>query len=151
MRAQEYFEDVRAIVVDIERSRDVLTRLISQEELQAQHYGQPQGAGSNDTVDKINQRLEFEKRLKCRIEESQEILAEANVILYGSDGHGGLAKLKGNRYADVVCMAYLQAMSWGEVAEIMRCSPKWCRELRSAAFAYIDNVGISNLVANSKN
>ncbi len=69
-------------------------------------------------------------------------------MLYGNDNHGGLAKLKGNRYADAVCMGYCQAMPWADVAVVMQCSPKWCRELCNAAFRYIDAVGVAWLKEN---
>lgn len=96
-------------------------------------------------MDRINRRIEFERRLQRRIDKASAMLDEATELLYGEDDHGGLAKMKGNRYADVLCMAYCQGMPWKEVAEVMRCSVKWCRELSGAAFAYIDSVGFAHL------
>lgn len=145
MSAREYFEQIRATVVEIERSEDMLEKLAASEGVMVQQYGGQPGAGGGDAMDRINRRIEFEERLQRRIEELSTMLDEATALLYGEDDHGGLAKLKGNRYADVLCMAYLQAMPWGEVAEVMRCSAKWCRELSGAAFAYIDAVGFARL------
>ncbi len=145
MRAQEYFEQIRDTVNEIERSKEMLARLLATEGAKVQRYALAVNGGNGDAMDKINRRIEFEQRLQRRIDEASTMLDEATALLYGNDDHGGLAKLKGNRYADVLCMAYLQAMPWREVAEVMRCSDKWCRELTGAAFAYIDAVGFAKL------
>lgn len=145
MSAQEYFEQIRQNVVEIERSKEMLERLLAAEGAKVQRYGEQQGNGNSDAMDRINRRIEFECRLQRRIDEASVMLDEATVLLYGADDHGGLAKLKGNRYADVLCMAYLQAMAWKEVAEVMRCSVAWCHELSNASFIYIDQVGFARL------
>lgn len=145
MRAQEYFEQVREAVLEIERSKEMLARMIAAEGAKVQRYGEQQGNGNSDAMDRVNRRIEFEQRLQRRIDEASTMLDEATALLYGEDDHGGIAKLKGNRYADVLCMAYCQAMPWREVAEVMRCSPKWCHELSNAAFEYIDVVGFARL------
>lgn len=145
MRAQEYFEQIRDTVNEIERSKEMLERLLASEGAKVQRYALAVNGGNGDAMDKINRRIEFEQRLQRRIDEASTMLDEATALLYGEDDHGGLAKLKGNRYADVLCMAYLQAMPWREVAEVMRCSQQWCRELSSTAFGYIDNVGFAML------
>ena len=145
MRAQEYFEQIRDTVNEIERSKEMLARLLATEGAKVQRYALAVTGGNGDAMDKINRRIEFEQRLQRRIDEASAMLDEATALLYGDDDHGGLAKLKGNRYADVLCMAYLQAMPCREVAEVMRCSQQWCRELSATAFVYIDNVGFAML------
>lgn len=143
MRAQEYFEQVRDAVLEIERSKDVLARLKAVEGAKAQSYAQGFSGGGADAADRVNRRIEFEQRLQRRIDEASNALDETTELLYGKDGRGGVASLKGNRYADVLCMAYLQAMPWKEVADVMRCSVKWCHELSAAAFVFIDEVGFA--------
>lgn len=143
MRAQEYFEQVREAVLEIEHSKEMLARMAAAEGAKVQRYGEQQGNGNSDAMDRVNRRIEFEQRLQRRIDEASIMLDEATQLLYGEDDHSGIAKLKGNRYADVLCMAYCQAMPWREVAEIMRCSVKWCHELSNAAFDYIDGVGFA--------
>lgn len=145
MRAQEYFEQIRETVVEIERSKEMLERLLASEGAKVQSAALAVNGGNGDAMDKINRRIEFERRLQRRIDEASAMLDEATALLYGDDDHGGLAKLKGNRYADVLCMAYLQAMPWREVAEVMRCSQQWCRELSRAGFKYIDEAGFAKL------
>mgnify|MGYP006907873213 CR=1 FL=1 len=60
--------------------------------------------GAGDAIDTINRRMEFQERLSRRIAEASGMLDEATALLYGEDDHGGLAKLKGNRYA--TCFAW---------------------------------------------
>lgn len=145
MNAQEYFEQIRKTVAEVERSKEMLEALLAAEDGRGISYEPRTSGGTGDAMDAINRRIEFQARLARRVDEASQMLDEATALLYGNDDHGGLAKLKGNRYADVLCMAYLQAMPWREVAEVMRCSDKWCRELSAAAFAYIDAVGFARL------
>lgn len=145
MRAQEYFTNVRNTVLEIERSRETLERMKASEDAHVQRYEQSSSNGDTDALDRINMRIEFEARLESRIDEAIIIVAEATEVLYGQDDHGGLAREKGSLYADVVNMAYVQAMTWREVAEIMMKSVSWCRELSNRAFSYIDVVGMQHL------
>lgn len=145
MAAQEYFERIRENVIEIERSKGMLDVLMQSEDVSAQSYDCRTSGGEVDAMDKVDRRIDFESRLKERIGELEGELDDATDVLYGKSGRGGLAKLKGNRYADVLCMAYLQAMTWHETADVMRCSQKWCRELASAAFVFVDEFGLSKL------
>ena len=142
MRAKEYFEGIRGEVLKVEQAQQMLERLKAREGAKTQSYqgGGAHGDASNP-MDEIGRRIDFEGRLAERIKESSRSVDEACVILYGSDGRGGLAKLKGTRYADAVCMFYLQAETWDSMAEVMCCSPQWCQSLCRAAFVYIDKVG----------
>ncbi len=148
MDAKEYFESIRDEVANIERTREMLERLRAREGAKTQSYDASSGGGCSDPMDAINARIDLEGRLERRIDNSADVIDEACAILYGKDNHGGLAKLKGNRYADAVCMGYCQAMPWTDVADVMCCSPKWCRELCNAAFRYIDAAGAAWLREN---
>ena len=142
MKAKEYFEGVRAEVVKTDMAREMLERMKEREGAKAQSY---QAGGSHggacDPMESVSRRIDFEGRLKQRIADAEESIDEACEILYGADGHGGLAKLKGTRYADAICMGYLQAQSWNEIAEVMQGSVRWCHTLCDVGFAYIDSVG----------
>lgn len=145
MGARDYFEGIREEVHGIERSRDMIARLRSREGAKAQSYQVSTGGGYSDPMDAVSGRIDFERRLEARIAESNAAIEDAATVLYGRSNRGGLAKLHGNRYADAVCMAYLQAMPWDEIAEVMQCSKQWCRELCNAAFRYIDEAGFAQL------
>ena len=144
MKAKEYFEGIRAEVVKTEQAREMLECMRAKEGAKAQSY-QPSGGGGfcTDASLAIIQRIDFEKRLEQRITHARKQIDEACEVLYGIDGRGGLAKLKGARYADAICMGYLQAQSWTEIAEIMQSSVRWCHSLCDTGFAYIDRVGFA--------
>lgn len=148
MDAKEYFEAIREEVKAIEGTREMLARLRAKEGAKAQSYSGGGGGGYTDPMDAINGRIDLEGRFERRIADSSAAIDEACTVLYGSDNRGGLARQKGNRYADAICMGYCQAMPWTEVAAVMQCSPKWCRELCNAAFRYIDAVGMAWLKEN---
>ena len=141
MKAKEYFEGIRAEVVKTDTAREMLARMKAREGVKAQSY-QTGGSGDmRDPMDSVSNRIDFEGKLRQRIADAERVLDEACEVLYGSDGRGGLAKLKGTHYADAICMYYCQAETWGEIADIMQCSQKWCRKLCEVAFDYIDRVG----------
>lgn len=142
MKAKEYFEGIRAEVVKTDKARDMLERMKAKEGAKAQSYTEGRGGGEvSDGSLSILQRIDFEDRLQRRINDAQGMIEEACELLYGQDGRGGLAKLKGTRYADAICMGYLQAQPWNEIAEIMQGSVRWCHTLCDVGFAYIDEVG----------
>lgn len=141
MRAKEYFESIRAEVVRTEQAREMLERMKAREGAKAQSYQASGGGEMVDPMDALARRIDFEGRLRERIRDAEGNLDEALEVLYGKDNRGGLAKMKGIQYADAICMHYLQAQTWGEIAEIMSCSTKWCRNLCDAGFMFIDRVG----------
>lgn len=142
MKAKEYFEGIRAEVVKTEQAREMLECMRAKEGAKAQSYQESGGSGySADASLAIIQRIDFEQRLEQRMADARREIDEACALLYGTDGRGGLAKLKGTRYADAICMGYLQAQPWSEIAEIMQGSVRWCHTLCDVGFAYIDEVG----------
>lgn len=145
MTAKEYFCSIRAEVVKIQQASEMLERMRAKECGRAQSF-EPRGKGGvSSPADAIASRIDFEGRLERRIADANAEVDEALVYLYGRDGRGGLAKVAGSRYADAVCMRYLQGESWRDMADVMRCSDKWCKELCSAAFVKIDAVGWAEL------
>lgn len=145
MRAREYFEGIRSEVVKLDQSRAMLETMKAKEGAKGGGIEPSGGGGSGDPMNAVASRIDFEGRLNARIADAEALVDEACLILYGRDNRGGLAKAKGTRYADAVCMAYLQAQPWAEIAEVMQCTPKWCRELCNAAFRYIDATGFATI------
>lgn len=142
MNAKEYFEGIRDEVVKTDRAREMLERMKAREGAKAQSYQTGGGHGNAcDPMESVSRRIDFEGRLRQRIADAEEAIDEACELLYGKDGRGGLAKLKGARYADAICMGYLQAQTWSEIADIMQSSVRWCHKLCDVGFAYIDKVG----------
>lgn len=146
MKAREYFEGIRAEVVKTDKAREMLERMKAREGAKAQSYQTGGGGGYvTDPMESVSQRIDFEGKLRQRIVDVEGTLDEACEVLYGSDGRGGLANLKGTHYADAICMYYCQAETWGEIAEIMQCSQKWCRKLCEVGFEFIDRVGWAHI------
>lgn len=145
MKAKEYFEGIRAEVVKTDTAREMLERMKAREGAKTQSYKTGGGGDMRDPMDSVSDRIDFEGKLRQRIADAERALDEACEVLYGSDGRGGLAKLKGTHYADAICMHYCQAETWGEIADIMQCSQKWCRKLCEVGFDYIDRVGWAHI------
>lgn len=144
MRAKEYFEGIRAEVVKTERARETLERMRAKEGAKAQSYQVSGGSGDgSDPMDEIARRIDLEGNLRKRMADTERAVDEACALLYGEDGRGGLSKLKGTRYADAICMGYLQAQPWSDIADIMHSSKRWCHTLCDVGFAYIDRVGFA--------
>ena len=135
--AREYFEGIRSERVKISKTEEMLERMAEREAAKAQSYEIGRGSGGTTVSDAIDRRIDMEGRLKD--------IDEALVVLYGQDNRGGLAKLKGNRYADAICMYYLQAESWEDIADVMQSSKRWCQQLCCAGFVFIDKLGWANV------
>lgn len=145
MRAREYFEGIRSEVSSVARERSELELMRERTGVRAQGFGPTSrhGGGSPSAMGVVDAAVDRERELAGRERELERSLGRATELLYGADGRGGLAKLRGSRYADAICMGYLQATPWREVAEVMMCSPRWCHELCDSAFRYIDRVGFA--------
>lgn len=142
MRAREYFEGIRDGVERNRRASEMLERMRARQGAKAQSYQQGSGGGYlADPMEQVAAAIDLEARLEQRVADSARDVREACAVLYGEDNRGGLARLKGDRYADAICMAYLQDEPWEEIAEVMQCTQQWCRKLCDVGFAYIDRVG----------
>lgn len=147
MTAQDYFTSLRDAMRDVEKTRDMLERLRLNAEIRNQTYGGLHGVGTvSDPTARIVGAINLEGRLKKRIDAIEPDIEHGLAILYGADGDGGLAKAKGSRYADAVCMAYLQLESYEDIADVMQCSRRWVHELCAKAFADIDSIGMQALI-----
>ncbi len=94
----------------------------------------------------IQAEMEFERanaKLEARLDAALD-------VLYGRDGHGGLAKLRSSADADCICGYFLMGMSWPEVAsEMVRPDSKdgaqWCKRRAYRALEFIDKYGAQKL------
>lgn len=146
MTSEDYFSGIRDAVRDAERARGMLDRLRSASGARAQSYDVAHGkGGTSDPTARIASAIDLESRLETRIAAIEPDVERGLAILYGEHGTGGLAKAKGSRYADAVCMAYLQADGYEEIAEVMQCSVRWVHELCAKAFRDIDAIGAQAL------
>lgn len=147
MTSEEFFAGLRDAMRDADKTRDMLDRLMAASEVRNQTYDGAHGkGGTSDPTTRIASAIDLESRLRKRIDALEPDIERGLAILYGADGDGGLAKAKGPRYADAVCMAYLQDDGYDEIADVMQCSVRWVHELCSKAFRDIDAIGAQALI-----
>lgn len=140
MRACEWFVQVRSAVLRYEAERDRVREAQAALTLKAQTYTEGRAAGyqQGDGIDAL---LDAKDRLDAMGREVDAMVGEVRHVLYGTRGRSGVAKLKGQRYADALWLRYANAMTWAEVAGEMGAGKRWCQMLCKAALDYIDRVG----------
>lgn len=137
--ARDYFTSILDELRRLARIGQLVEELKSAEGVKAQSYdviGSP--GSSSDPTDRIDGRIDLEARYDTDLRALGMRVDLASIVLYGDDGRGGVAEAKGARYADPVCMRYLQGMGWREISDVMECTPRWCQELCSATFRWLD-------------
>ena len=140
MRAEEWFGQVRDAVVSLRKAEASRREMRSALALKAQTYdvGRPTGYAQSDGLESL---LDLERSLEQRGLEVQSMQGEAVHVLYGTRRRSGLARLKGQRYAEAIDLRCVRGLSWSEAAEEMGCTKRWCQMLCKAGYAYIDRVG----------
>lgn len=151
MGARDWFESIRAEVLECARMETGLQDLRSKTlprgqalEMVAHSTGATDGSGPVIRV------ADAERELDVRQARCDAMVEDAMDVLYGKEGRGGLARLKGSATADCICGHYLMGMRWQEVAdEITRPESEnpshWCRMRASRGFECIDRVGADAL------
>ena len=151
MGARDWFESIRAEVIECARMEADLLDLRSKTwprgqalEMVAHSTGATDGSGPVIRV------ADAERELDVRQARCNAMVEDAMDVLYGVDGRGGLARLKGSATADCICGHYLMGMRWQEVAdELARPESKdarqWCKRRAYRGMEYIDRVGASTL------
>lgn len=139
--AREYFDGVRAQVRKFERVEARYAEL-SDTSIGAIKYDEAHG-GSSDPMARIDEAMDYEQIVAERRAELEKTLDAATSILYGEDGRGGLAKLKGSIYADSICMHYLQDERWKDIAALFGASGKQVRYYAMSGLRFIDRHGFA--------
>lgn len=93
--------------------------------------------------------VDYEKALDGLRAPHMAILNDATELLYGPHGRGGVAKLYGSKYADVICWRWLQLRRWRSIAHDLGCSVRWAQELEGAAFDWMDETGEAHIRAHN--
>lgn len=147
MSSRAWFEDIRSRVLVVKQMEDDVEDL----RIKAGPRGQslePQAhsSGVHDASGPIIRVVEAEAMLDTYKASTNDLVTKALVILYGTDGNGGLAKAKSSATAECVCGYYLMGKTWQEVADDLaspgkKGSADWCRMRASRAFAFIDRWG----------
>lgn len=148
MRARDWFESIRAEVIECARMEADLLDLRSKTWPRGQSYEMvAHSSGTKDGSGPVLRVVEAERELDVRQARCNAMVEDAMDVLYGKDGRGGLARLKGSATADCICGHYLMGMRWQEVAdEITRLDSKdgeqWCMRRAYRGLELIDKIGI---------
>lgn len=139
MTAREYFDGVR----DAVRRRREAELFV---EFDGDDWRPPRapGVGVGDPTanaavyraDVLAERLDEARR---EIESCEEVIGGALELIAGI---GAALGGRGAPYADVLELYYIDLMTWGDVANELGCSDRYCRMLRNVALDWVDAVGL---------
>lgn len=144
--ARDFFESVREASKEAERTRLTLLQMEAREGACAQTYAERVSVGGErDRMATTDARMDYEGRMRDRIEEDYALLDLACRVLYGEEsGKGGLDALMGSAVADCISFRYVDARPWSEVAALLgysRWSVNSLRDLCQQGFDAIDSLG----------
>lgn len=144
--ARDFFEAVREASREAERTRLTLLQMEAREGARAQTYAERVSVGGErDRMAQTDARMDYEARMRERIEEDYALLDLACRVLYGEEsGKGGVDALMGSAVADAINFRYVDARPWPEVAALLgysRWSRRSLRDLCQRGFDCIDSLG----------
>ena len=150
MTAEDYFESARAAAIEAERTRRTVEGMEAARD--SGHAdggtGPVSGGGFDPGKPTASDRLmDYEARMRQRIEEDERQMDDATDVLYGPDDRGGLASLLDSLHADAMWWRYLAACSWVDVAQGASCSVSTAHRLVAESLDYVDGVGIERVRA----
>lgn len=116
-KTREWLEDIREQVLELARLEKNVQELKEQSQTTGSQFGSiGHASGPKDASGPIIKAIEAENELDVKRAKVNARIDRALLVLYGRDGRGGLAKLKGYMVADCICGYYLQGMTWPQVA-----------------------------------
>ena len=147
MTAAEYFAQVRAAALEIAQEQRTIERLRSREGVKGKAWdavGHTTGVG--DPYETTRQRMDFELRIfNGQLEDAEKVVEEGMEVLYGRDGRGGLARMAGTKWANVVHQRDCMAKTWSKVAYTLDMSRSQALRLYSEALDLVDDFGLARL------
>lgn len=133
--AREFFEWVRRCAKEAERTRRAIERMESAEGVRGASLT-PSVSHSREDVNCTGRtvaRMDYEERMRGRVDECYRALDRACDIIYGSSerGHerGGVDALLGSAVADCMWWRFCAAADWDEVAASTGYSKSQARRL----------------------
>lgn len=149
--AREFFEAVREASAEAERARATLLRMEAREGVRAQGYeARGRSGGVADRTEATDARMDYEERMRRRLDEDYALIDLACRVLYGEEsGKGGVEALMGSAVADCISFRYVDARPWSEVATLLgysRWSVNSLRDLCQRGFDAVDALGWERVV-----
>lgn len=146
--SRDFFEAVRCAAAEARRAEQQIERLSSAEGPRGGGMSavggsrrDPNGMGATDA------RIDYERRMQCRIEADRRLVSMACDLAYGRDGGGGVSALLGTEYADALWWRYCSAASWARAGEALCVSPSTARRRCEVAMDTIDAKGEAAVMA----
>lgn len=143
--ARDLLEAARDAAREAERTRRVLSGMEGREGVRAQSY-EPHGRSGHrtDVMAAVDERLDYEERMRRRVNEDYALVDLACNVIYGRDDQmtGGVCALLGSAYADALWWRYCAGATWADVARGCRMSERWCRRAVETALETIDAFGM---------
>lgn len=146
--AKDFFDSVRDASIDYERTRKVIERMKTSEGVNAQSYTERVNATSTDVnrTCKIDARMDYESRVRQRMEDDLALIDMASNVIYGAGSFGGIAALLGSAYADAMWWRFCAGGSWQETSAGSGMSERWCQEAVCTAIDQVDAYGMVRVV-----
>lgn len=146
--AREFFEWVRRCAKEAERTRRTIERMESAEGVRGASLT-PSVSHSREDVNgtgRVVARMDYEERMRGRLQEDYAALDRANCILYGPESRsGGLESLMGSAVADCMWWRFCGAESWSGVADAVGYSKRQVQRLVNVGLDACDFFGEGNL------
>lgn len=116
-KTRMWLEDIRAQVLELARQEKNVQELREQSQTTSGQFGSiGHASGPKDASGMLIRAIQAEADLDVMRAKVNAEIERALLVLYGCEGRGGLAKLKGYMVADCICGYYLQGMTWPQVA-----------------------------------
>lgn len=151
MKARDWFDSIRADVLKLADMERDLEDLRAQTGPHGQQLGSiGHGSGGGDVSAPVLRVVQAEAELDVARAKLSQRIEQATLTLYGRDGRGGVARVRGYLSADCLVGYYLQGMSWAEVAdEYIKPDSSdpvaWCKMRTKRALDIIDRYGPETL------
>lgn len=140
--ARDWFLRCRAAALDLSRMQRVVERMRAAEGVRgAPIGGGGRKGGTTNANAATDARMDFEAASADAMSECEDTLRLADEIIWGSEGHGGLAALMGGTVASVVRLRYVDALGWGQLSANLGLSPSRARSMSDSAMDLMDNLG----------
>ena len=133
----------------MERTERQIARMEAAEGLHGQSY-EPSVQGARSDVNRTaatDVRIDFEDRIRRRLEEDYTLIERGCFACYGEDNRGGVDKLLGSATADALWWRYCAGESWVKTSAMVSASAATCRRWCEAAFDLVDSIGESAAIS----
>lgn len=143
--ARDFFESVKAASQEAWRTHLALERMQNSELLRSSSIAGGASGSKSDVngTRKTVARLDFEDKMRSRIEADYELIDQAHEVIYGTgEFGGGIDALLGSAYADCMYWRYMDGATWRKVSDMTNLGESTCRYYVEASLDACDAYGL---------